>query len=347
MALRLQKSAALLCALLAICAVSLAGAAWWVHSPLQMADPQAKTEVAIAPGSSSRAVAQAVVQAGVQTSPVLLYAWFRASGQAHLLRSGHYALPAGTTPRTLLAMLVRGDQQLLGLTLVEGWHWRQVRQALAKAPHLRPDSQALSDAQLMARLGRPGVSPEGVFFPDSYRYAKHTSDVQVLAQAMAAMDRHLARAWASRAEQLPLRTPHEALVLASIIEKETGQASDRAMIGSVFHNRLRQGMRLQTDPTVIYGLGAAFDGNLRRVHLQTDTPWNTYTRAGLPPTPIAMPGLAALQAAVRPASSDALYFVARGDGSSQFSPTLAEHNRAVQRYQIAPAAAKRAALPVR
>ncbi len=185
----------------------------------------------------------------------------------------------------------------------------------------------------MAQLGRPGVAPEGRFYPDTYSYAKGSSDLKLLARALKAMDQQLGKAWAARAQDSVLQSPEQALILASIVEKETGRASDRPMISGVFHNRLRIGMPLQTDPTVIYGLGEAFDGNLRRIHLRTDTPWNTYTRTGLPPTPIAMPGKAALLAAVQPASSRALYFVAKGDGSSQFSETLEAHNRAVNRYQ--------------
>ena len=185
----------------------------------------------------------------------------------------------------------------------------------------------------MAALGRPGVAPEGRFFPDTYTYGKGSSDLAVLRRALHAMDRHLEAAWAQRAPDLPLKSADEALVLASIVEKETGRPEDRALVAGVFANRLRVGMLLQTDPTVIYGMGEKFDGNLRRRDLVTDTPFNTYTRPGLPPTPIAMPGKASLLAAVQPADTRALYFVARGDGSSQFSETLPEHNRAVNRYQ--------------
>ena len=206
-------------------------------------------------------------------------------------------------------------------------------QALAKAENLKPDSRALDDAALMAQFGRPGVAPEGRFYPDTYSYAKGTSDLTVLKRAMIAMDKHLQQAWQSRSANAALKSPEEVLILASIVEKETGKAQDRPEISGVFNNRLRIGMRLQTDPTVIYGLGDAFDGNLRRVHLTTDNPWNTYTRSGLPPTPIAMPGKASLLAAVQPAKTQAIYFVAKGDGSSHFSATLDEHNRAVNRYQ--------------
>ena len=219
------------------------------------------------------------------------------------------------------------------MTLVEGWTFRQVRQALAKEDQIKQDTAQLTAEQIMAQLGRPGVHPEGRFFPDTYSYAKGSSDLALLRRALHAMDRRLEAAWAARASDVPLKSPDEALILASIVEKETGRASDRAQIAGVFANRLRVGMLLQTDPTVIYGLGEKFDGNLRRRDLQTDTPWNTYTRPGLPPTPIAMPGKAALLAAVQPASTRALYFVAKGDGSSHFSTSLDEHNRAVNRYQ--------------
>jgi UPF0755 protein len=263
----------------------------------------------------------------------LLYAWFRFSGQDRQIRAGSYELERGVTPRTLLNMLVRGEEAPRSLVLVEGWNFRQVRAALAKAEQLKPETVGESDSALMARLGRPGVHPEGRFFPDTYTYSKGSTDTALLQRAMRAMDKKLEAAWAARASDLPLKSADELLILASIVEKETGQAKDRPEVAAVFVNRLRVGMPLQTDPTVIYGLGAAFDGNLRKKDLQTDTPWNTYTRGGLPPTPIAMPGKAALLATVQPAPSKALYFVSRGDGSSQFSTSLDEHNRAVNRYQ--------------
>ena len=322
-----------LVSLLLLTALAALGAAWWLHQPLDTGATQAPLDLSIEPGTSPKAVAQAVVDAGVQTSPTALYAWFRLSGQDRQIRAGSYEIAPGTSPRRLLAMLVRGEETLRTVTLVEGWNWRQVRQALAKAELLKPDSKGLSDEALMAQLGRPGLAPEGRFYPDTYSYAKNSSDLKVLERALKAMDKQLAKAWADRLPNVALKSANEALILASIVEKETGKGSDRALISSVFHNRLRIGMMLQTDPTVIYGLGEAFDGNLRRIHLRTDTPWNTYTRTGLPPTPIAMPGKAALLAAVQPASSQALYFVAKGDGSSHFSASLDEHNRAVNRYQ--------------
>lgn len=312
-------------------AVAAGAAAWWLNQPLDQSAPTLELE--IEPGTTPRGVARNVVKAGVQTDARLLYAWFRLSGQDRLIKAGNYEIPAGTTPYQLLQKLARGEESLRALTLVEGWNWRQVRAALAREDFLRQDSAALSDEALMAALGKPGVAPEGHFFPDTYTYAKGSSDMAVLRRAMHAMDRRLRDVWAMRASDLPLRSPEDALILASIVEKETGRGSDRAQIAGVFVNRLRLGMLLQTDPTVIYGLGEAFDGNLRRGHLRADTPWNTYTRTGLPPTPIAMPGKASLMAAVQPAATKALYFVAKGDGSSHFSASLDEHNRAVNRYQ--------------
>lgn len=306
-------------------------AAWWLYQPLELL--HSPLELEIEHGTTPRGVAQEVVAAGVRTDARLLYWWFRFSGQDRQIKAGNYELERGTTPYSLLQKLARGEESLQALTLVEGWNWRQVRAALLREDGLRHDSASLSDTALMERLGRAGTPPEGRFFPDTYTYAKGSSDIALLRRALHAMDRHLEAIWAQRASDTPLQSPQQALVLASIVEKETGRASDRALIAGVFVNRLRVGMLLQTDPTVIYGLGEKFDGNLRKKDLQTDTPWNTYTRAGLPPTPIAMPGKAALMAAVQPEATKALYFVAKGDGTSHFSASLDEHNRAVNRYQ--------------
>ncbi|MGV3571127.1 MAG: endolytic transglycosylase MltG [Ramlibacter sp.] len=327
--LRFLKSLLLL-ALLAAIALAAAGW-WWLQRPLPLAAPA--VELAIERGTLPRAVARAVRDAGVDVHPDLLYAWFRISGQGQQIKAGNYELERGITPRRLLDKLARGEEALRAVTLVEGWNFRQVRAALAKGEQLKPDSRGMSDADLMQLLGRAGVHPEGRFFPDTYTYSRGSSDVAVLRRAMRAMDKRLAEAWARRAPDAVVKTPDEALILASIVEKETGKAADRTMISQVFHNRLRVGMPLQTDPTVIYGMGEAFNGNLRRVDLQADTPWNTYTRPGLPPTPIAMPGKESLLAAVQPAPGKFLYFVAKGDGTSHFSATLEEHNRAVNRYQ--------------
>jgi UPF0755 protein len=312
-------------------------AVWWLNKPIawpETVTAQAPQEVSIEPGSSARTVAQAVTAAGADTSSTLLYAWFRLSGQARSIKAGYYEFGPATTPRELLDKMVRGEQALRSFTLVVGWNVREVLQAVRSSPDLTQDIEGVGSADLMARIGLPGQHPEGRFFPDTYRMVKHTPASTVLRLAAQAMDERLAQAWAQRAPDTPLRSAQEALILASIVEKETGMDSDRAQISGVFNNRLRIGMRLQTDPTIIYGLGERFDGNLRRNHLTTDAPYNTYTRAGLPPTPICMPGWNSLLAAVRPASTRALYFVARGDGSSQFSATLQEHNAAVQRYQL-------------
>jgi UPF0755 protein len=278
-------------------------------------------------------VAREAVSSGVQASPALLFWWFRLSGQARLIKAGSYELETGLTPRTLLSKLTRGEEALRSVTLVEGWTFKQVRSALSKAEHLTPETQGLEADLIMKMLDRTGQAAEGRFYPDTYTYAKGSSDLKVLQRAMRAMDHHLGAAWQLRSASTPLKTPNDLLTLASIVEKETGRAIDRPMIASVFTNRLRIGMRLQTDPTVIYGMGDKFDGDLRRRDLLTDTPWNTYTRAGLPPTPIAMPGKASLLAAAQPAPSSAFYFVARGDGTSQFSDNLDAHNRAVNKYQ--------------
>ena len=305
--------------------------AWWAMRPLTLANQT--VDISIEPQTTVRGIAQVVADAGVDVEPVLLYGFFRLSGQSRKLRAGSYEISQGESLLDLLRKLSRGEESLKAVGLIDGWTFKQFRAALAKAPNLNHDSQGLSDAELMARLGKPGVPPEGHFFPDTYTYGKGASELRVMERALHAMDKQLAAAWAQRDTSIILKSPDEALILASIVEKETGKESDRGMISSVFHNRLRINMPLQTDPTVIYGMGDAFDGNLRRVDLLSDHPWNTYTRKGLPPTPIAMPGRNALRATMHPDSSKALYFVARGDGSSVFSETLEAHNAAVNRYQ--------------
>jgi UPF0755 protein len=312
-----------------------AGAVYrWAQQPLSLALPAGEDSVdlVIPSGAGANSISKAISQASQGAAPEwLLILWLRATGKAGDLKAGSYEIVQGDSPRSLIDKIVSGKQSLRSVTLIEGWNWRQVRAALAKAPHLKNDSAKLTDAELMARLNRTS-HPEGRFFPDTYRYAKGASDITVLRAAASALDKQLAAAWDARAANLPLQTPDDLLKLASIVEKETGAAQDRAEIAGVFINRLRINMRLQTDPTVIYGLGEAFDGNLRKRDLQTDTPYNSYTRAGLPPTPIAMPSAAALLAASQPAVSRALYFVARGDGTSQFSDTLEAHNRAVNKF---------------
>jgi len=317
---------------LAMLAIALTGSAlWWLQRPLPLASDS--VELSIELGTSPRDIAQAWVDAGVQTSPLLLYEWFRWSGQARRIRAGSYEIGRDVTPRQLLQKLVRGDESLGSARLIEGWTFRQFRAELAQAEGLKPSTAAWSDEELMAALGAPGVAPEGRFYPDTYTYSKGSSDLAVYRRAHRAMQQRLDAAWASRAADTPLKSPGDALTLASIVEKETGSPADRGKVAGVFVNRLRLGMPLQTDPAVIYGLGERFDGNLRKRDLLADAPYNTYTRSGLPPTPIAMPGKAALEAAVRPEPTKALYFVARGDGSSEFSDSLAAHNRAVNQYQ--------------
>jgi UPF0755 protein len=308
-----------------------AAVAWWLWHPLALRSPQ--VEVSIEPGTSAREVARLWVQAGVDVPPAWLYQWFRWSGQSRQIRAGSYEVEAGITPRGLLDKMVRGDQILESVRFIEGWNFNQVRAALAKAPHLRNTLADQTDAQVAASLGLTAPSPEGWLFPDTYVYSRRVSDLTVLKRAHLAMQSRLQAAWDGRQKDLPLASPAAMLALASVVEKETGRPADRALVASVFINRLRVGMPLQSDPTVIYGLGVGFDGNLRKRDLQTDTPWNSYTRGGLPSTPIAMPGEQSLQAVAHPAAGHALYFVARGDGSSVFSATLADHNRAVNQYQ--------------
>ena len=321
-----------LLALVVVSAMAVAAAVGvWLQRPLALAsDP---VELSIEPGSTPREIAEAWVRAGVQASPTALYQWFRWSGKARRIRAGSYEAGTGTTPASLLEKMVRGDETLAVVRLNEGWTFRQIRAELARAEALKPASAGLGDEAVMAAIGASGVSPEGRFHPDTYAYSKGSTDLALLTRAHRAMEKRLAATWQERDPSTPLKSADQALTLASIVEKETGLGSDRGRVAGVFINRLRIGMPLQTDPTVIFGLGTAFDGNLRKRDLLADTPYNTYTRAGLPPSPIAIPGKAALLATVRPDPTKALYFVARGDGSSEFSETLADHNRAVNRYQ--------------
>jgi len=323
-------------ALLVLPVLLVAGAALWLvrqaDQPLDV--PGGTVELTIPKGSSMRDVARLAVDAGVGVDPRFLYWMARMGGQASQIKAGSYEINAGITPRALLAKLVSGDVILRSVALIEGWTFRQVRKALEQNPDLTHEIAGLSDQDILQRIGATESHPEGLFFPDTYSFHRGDSELDVLKRAYEEMQTHLAAAWDHRDTTLPFKTPYEALILASIVEKETGQADDRPMIASVFVNRLRAGMLLQTDPTVIYGVGDKFDGNLRRHHLNRDTPYNTYTRTGLPPTPIAMPGLAAIRAALNPPQSKYYYFVARGDGSSQFSASLTEHNRAVRKYQL-------------
>lgn len=305
---------------------------WYVDRPLTVAGE--RVEVQIARGASMRQAANAVADGGVGVSASTLYWFARLGGHANRIKAGTYAFESGVSPRQIVEKLVRGDVVLKSLALIEGWTFRQVRAAIDAHPDLQHDSKDMDDAELLRQIGASEAHPEGLFFPDTYHFERGMSDLDVYRQAYAQMQSRLTDQWEKRAADLPLKSPYEALILASIVEKETGQGADRPLIASVFVNRLRVGMLLQTDPTVIYGVGPRFDGNLRRRDLERDTPYNTYTRPGLPPTPIAMPGHAAIEAALNPAASDFYYFVARGDGSSEFSKNLSEHNRAVRLYQL-------------
>lgn len=251
---------------------------------------------------------------------------------ARRLKVGEYAVDPGITPRGLLRKLEQGRVIQYRFTIVEGWSFRELRAALAGAPAMAHTLGESTDVEVMAVLGEPDTHPEGRFLPETYQYTRGTRDVDLLRRARQAMERTLAEVWAARQDGLPIRSAEEALILASLIEKETGAAHERPEIAGVFARRLKIGMRLQTDPSVIYGMGDSYQGRIGRRGLDTDTPYNTYTRDGLPPTPIAMPGRAALEAAVNPKPGDTLYFVSRGDGTHHFSRTLAEHNRAVARY---------------
>lgn len=302
----------------------------WMDTPL---DNDKSIEFTIKSGSNVRSAARQLVDAGVPIQPYFFEALARVTGKAASLKAGSFELTLQETPRQLLRKIVEGKFSFSNLSIIEGWSFRQMRNAVDAHASIRHDTVGLSDQDLLKKIGSKYQHPEGLFFPDTYLFAKNSSDIQVYQQAHQVMLAKLEEAWAKRSQNLPYKDPYQALIMASIIEKETGQASERGMIASVFVNRLRSSMLLQTDPTVIYGMGDKFQGNIRKRDLTTDTPYNTYTRAGLPPTPIALPGLDAIKAALNPEPSNAYYFVARGNGTSQFSENLNDHNKAVNKYQ--------------
>jgi UPF0755 protein len=309
-------------------------AIWFVYyawSPMQARGLPA--EFSIQPGSTLRSVAVQLGRQGLLEHPYAFVALGRLLGKAGQVKAGSYSMEQALSPYVLLEKLTRGETLLGKVTIIEGWTFRQMRQALNAGARLRHDTEGWTDQALLEGIGANEAHPEGLFFPDTYYFDVGSSDLQVYKRAYHAMQKTLGRAWEARSTSAPYADAYQALVMASIIEKETGVPDERPQIAAVFVNRLRIGMRLQTDPTVIYGLGADFDGNLRKQDLLADTPYNTYTRAGLPPTPIALPSEAAIQAALNPDSSRALYFVAKGGGRHQFSNTLEEHNRAVNRFQ--------------
>jgi UPF0755 protein len=306
----------------------------WLDAPLAIG--AAPLEVEIPRGQPLVVTARQLAQRGVLEHPRWLQLYARGTGADARVKAGEYAIPPGTTPRSLLELFESGAVLQRSVTIVEGWTFCDLRRALEAEPHLDATLAGQDEAAVMAALGEPGSPAEGQFFPDTYLFGKGTADLEILRQARDRMRRELESAWAARAADLPIASAYEALILASIVEKETALASERPRIAGVFTERLRLGMRLQTDPTVIYGLGPTFDGNLRRADLERDGPYNTYTRAGLPPTPIALPGAEALRAAVNPDERDELYFVATGlpDGSHEFSRTYGEHEAAVRRYLV-------------
>ncbi|CAB3757833.1 endolytic transglycosylase MltG [Paraburkholderia solisilvae] len=320
-------------ALVVLAAAAAAGGYHWATTPVNLASPQ--LDVTLKPHSSLRSVTAQLNRGGVPVAPELFVLMARALGLQAALKSGNYEFRSGITPYEVLQKIARGDVNEYVATVIEGWTFKRMRAELDANPALRHDSAGLSDADLLKAIGvppTPGGNAEGLFFPDTYLFDKDTSDLDVYRRAYRLMQLRIDEAWSSRAAGLPYRTPYEALTMASIIEKETGRASDRPMVAGVFANRLRVGMPLQTDPSVIYGMGDGYTGHLHKRDLLTDTPYNTYTRTGLPPTPISLPGVASLQAALNPAQTSALYFVSRGDGSSIFSDTLGDHNKAVDKY---------------
>lgn len=317
-------------------AAAVGTAAWWgnkwLHAPIETLTSQVIFE--IPRGASVRSVAADLSQRGILAQPEIWEYWARLTGRATTLKAGEYALNPGLTPQDLLAVISSGQVILHSVTFIEGSTFADIRALLGENEAIDAKYAGVSDDELMRALDAPGVHPEGQFFPDTYRFPRATTDLELLRMAYRRMQDELKAAWDARAPDLPLASQYEALILASIVEKESALASERPQIAGVFVERVRRGMRLQTDPTVIYGIGPGYDGNIRRVDLTTDTPYNTYTRAGLPPTPIALPGIESLRAAVNPQMSGAIFFVAtgQGDGSHFFSATLAEHQAAVKRY---------------
>jgi len=317
---------------LGLAVVAAIGAHWYVNQrPLPMTSD--RIEFRVPAGAGVRAIAQSAQAAGIGVQADAMVVAARLTGATANLRAGRYAVERGITLAGLLDKLQAGDVLREKLTVVEGITFREMRALLASAPELKPESGPMSNADLLKAIGATETHPEGLFAPDTYVYDLGTSDLDVLRQAYRRQMKLLQDAWETRAPGLPYKSPYEALIMASIVEKETGQPSERDMIAGVFVNRLKLGMLLQTDPTIIYGIGEKFDGNLRKRDLQADGPYNSYTRAGLPPTPISLPGRASIEAALKPANTKALYFVSRGDGTSHFSNSLGEHNRAVDKYQ--------------
>jgi UPF0755 protein len=327
-----MRRALILVSILLLAALgAFAVASYWYRTPLAL--PHTPYDFEIRAGATLGSIARQLHADGVLPHPLALVGLARLRAADRSIKAGSYEIEAGTTLPQLLNKLTQGDVTQTSLTIVEGTTYGDLKRALRDNPQVAKTVLDLPDAEVLARLGAGERHPEGLFFPDTYFFAAGSTDLAILRRAHRALQTRLSAAWDKRASGLPLSTPYEALVLASIVEKETGKPADRPLIASVFVNRLRQGMRLQTDPTVIYGLGERFDGNLRKRDLETDGTYNTYLREGLPPTPIALPSQASLDAVMNPPATVYLYFVSRGDGSSAFSTNLADHNRAVSRYQ--------------
>lgn len=328
----LQRAARATALAILLLMVGIACFGWWLFTR-SLTLPQTPFAFEVKPGMTLSAVARELQGANVLTQSWPMVALARLQGVDRTIKAGSYEIESNITLRELLARLTQGDITQASFVIIEGTTFADLKRALRAHGQVKNTVLDLPDADLMSRLGAPGQRAEGRFFPDTYFFSVGSSDLALLKRAHDAMSVRLAEAWEKRAPGLPLASPDEALILASIVEKETGRPADRPLIASVFINRLQQGLRLQTDPAVIYGMGDKFDGNLRRRDLDTDTPWNTYTRDGLPPTPIALPSQASLDAVLHPPATEYLYFVARGDGSSQFSTNLPEHNRAVAKFQ--------------
>lgn len=322
--------------LLVLILLFIVAAVGWViyFSKQQIKLPNTPYDLVLKHGSSLRGIAQQMVREGILAEPWTFVLLVRAQGMASDIKAGNYELREGMTNHDLFLMITDGITTQSNITFIEGWSFRQMREALNRDENVRHLSMAMTDQEILRQIGATETVAEGLFFPDSYYFDSGMSDLDILKRAYETMQRKLAHAWEGRNPDLPYRAPYEALIMASIVEKETGLASERPMIASVFLNRLKLGMRLQTDPTVIYGLGESFDGNLRKRDLLQDNEYNTYTRVGLPPTPIAMPGMGAIEASLHPVQSNMLYFVGKGDGGHAFSSNLNDHNRAVRRYQL-------------
>ena len=328
----MKRKALLLIGLLIVASAAASYGVWWWVMQRVVPMQAERIDYIIEAGSGPKTIARQMREAGIAVDEDQFVWLARLTEKDKQLQAGAYEAVQGDTLWTLLERMAQGDMLQTRITLIEGWDYKRIRAVLSQNPYVKQTLTGLSDTELLAQLGAEATHPEGLFYPDTYVFVPGTSDYDILRRAYHAQAELLETMWAERAPDLPLKTPYEALILASIVEKETGHSADRERVAGVFINRLRRGMLLQTDPTVIYGMGEAYEGRIRKRDLQTDTPWNTYMRPGLPPTPIATPSKAALQATLHPEQHSFLYFVSRGDGTSEFSRNLNDHNRAVRKY---------------